>query len=65
MLLELKGDPEDHEFSKFREVCREKLSKLRVILHYTDSYDSHFDPYHRDLEWFGRAKGTRKNEKAN
>jgi hypothetical protein len=64
ILLELEGKPSDINFVQFRDQCRERLRHLRVLLEYTDSYGQKYDLYTRDLEWFGRDKGTRKHKKA-
>ena len=63
ILLELTGDPTNTVFCAFRDVCREKLSLLRIILEYTDIYGQTFPKYHHELAWFGRDKGTRKSAK--
>ena len=61
ILLELNGDSGDRNFIKFRDDCRRKMSRLRIILEYTDIYNCKFKPYHRSLDWFARDKGTREN----
>ena len=58
ILLELEGDPKQPDFVKFRDDCRLGLSKLRIILEYTDIYEDTFPKHFRALDWFARKKST-------
>ena len=62
ILLDLQGDPDDSDFAEFRDRCRILLGKMRVILEYTDLYGKTYPKYLRELDWFERNKGTRKNK---
>ena len=53
-LLELSGDSADAKFGRARDVVRSALSPLRVVVEYTDIYDSDFEPHTKGLSWFGR-----------
>lgn len=50
-LTEAEGEP---MFAKCRDLTRVELSKLRVVVHYTDIYESNLPPYNKSLTWFGR-----------
>ncbi len=54
VLLEFTGDSTDRAFTKARDGVRSVLSRLTVVVRYTDIYDSGFDPHAQDLSWFGR-----------
>lgn len=54
VLLEFTGDSTDRAFTKARDRVRSVLSRLTVVIQYTDIYDSRFDPHAHDLSWFGR-----------
>jgi hypothetical protein len=55
-LLELTEDDEEKGFYKCRDIARQALSPLRVMVNYTDIYESKFQMYAKSLEWFGRKK---------
>jgi hypothetical protein len=53
-LLELTEGEGEPLFSKCRDLARLELSKLRVVVHYTDIYASNLPPYKKSLAWFAR-----------
>lgn len=56
-LLELTAQQGEPLFSKCRDLTRAELSKLRVVVHYTDIYESNLPPYQKSLAGFGRNLG--------
>ena len=54
VLIELEGDPTDHEFASFRDTVRHTLSGLTVTVEYKDIYDRRMPPNQRPLKWFAR-----------
>ena len=55
-LLELTAAEDEQQFFCYRDMTRIELSKLRVIVHYTDIYQSKLPKYEKSLAWFGRNK---------
>jgi hypothetical protein len=53
-LLELTAGEGEPLFEVCRDLTRAELSKLRVVVHYTDIYESALPPYEKSLAWFGR-----------
>jgi hypothetical protein len=53
-LLELTAAEGERMFARCRDLTRVELSKLRVVVHYTDIYASNIPSYEKSLSWFGR-----------
>lgn len=53
-LLRYDVDEKNSKSTKFRDEIRKRLKELRIIIDYTDIYDSKFKPHKKDLSWFGR-----------
>lgn len=53
-LLELTAVDGEVKFAQFRDKTRQALSKLKVVVHYTDIYQSKLPKYEKSLAWFGR-----------
>ena len=53
-LLELTAGEGEPLFDTCRDLTRAELSKLRVVVHYTDIYESALPPYEKSLVWLGR-----------
>lgn len=56
ILLEFSGDPSDKRFCDFRDKCRDVLRNLKVVVVYTDIYNTKMKNYEKKLKWFGRDR---------
>lgn len=56
--IDLKIDPSNPKYIKFRDACRNKLAALTVKVEFTDVYGNRFDPAIRKLDWFARQKSN-------
>ena len=54
VFVKLSGDLEDHTFIYSRNLVRSALSKLILIIKYSDIYGRKMKPSIRPLDWFGR-----------
>lgn len=57
-MLQLGGDQSDTAFQEARDDCRVALSRLKVLVEYTDIYGSNMPTYEKSLSWFGRHVAT-------
>ena len=53
-LVELTAGEDETNFPNWRDLTRAELSKLRVVVYYTDIYESNLSPYEKSLIWFRR-----------
>lgn len=53
-LLELTSVNGEVTFAQCRDKTRLALSQLKVVVHYTDIYESKLPKYEKSLAWFGR-----------
>lgn len=58
IVLQLGGDQSDTAFQEVRDDCRVALSRLKVLVEYTDIYGSNMPAYEKSLDWFGRHVAT-------
>ena len=55
VLAKLSGDLEDHTYIYSRNLVRNTLSKLILIIKYSDIYGRKMNPIIRPMDWFGRT----------
>lgn len=53
-IIKLSGDPEDQNFSKYRDEVRKALSELSIEVEYKDIYNRKMPKKSRSLAWYGR-----------